>query len=82
MASMPMMPTQPFFPPATAPIFGAMPPTIGPVMTQSPLMFGSMPPQFGPEFAGMPPPHPPPPAHLVNGAGGGYMGPNITPLPT
>ena len=40
-----------------------------------------MPPQFNPDFVGMPPPHPPPPSNLLNAAGGGYAGPNITPLP-
>lgn len=39
-----------------------------------------MPPQFNPDFVGMPP-HPPPPSNLLNAAGGGYTGPNITPLP-
>ena len=84
MTSMPMMPTQPFLPPpTTAPIFGGMPPAMGPAMTQPPMMFGSMPPHFNPEFAGMPPlPHLTPPTHVINSAGGGYMGPNITPLPT
>lgn len=40
-----------------------------------------MPPQFNPDFVGMPPPHPPPSSNLLNAAGGGYAGPNITPLP-
>ena len=60
------------------PIFGAMPPTMVPPPIASgmpPTMFGGMPPQINPEFPGMAPP-----PHLINGAG--YMGPNITPLPT
>ena len=58
-------------PMGSAPIFG------GPGMGQiPPMMLGSMPPQLNPEFAGMAPPN-----FLNRGVGGGYMGPNITPLP-